>query len=155
MTVTYQREEFANVRDEIMPLCERHWEEVAYDKETLKLNPSWDMYEKIDAAGLLNVFTLRDGDILAGYLFITVMPHLHYREHLFASSDILYIDQEYRKGHTAAKLLRFAEKEIKHLGVSIMAVSTRVQKPLDKLFVRLGYKNTERVYAKNLRQQNG
>ena len=150
MTVTYQKEEFANVRDEIMPLCERHWEEVALNKDTIPLSPNWDMYQSLDDAKVLHVFTLRDDKLLVGYFFILVINHLHYQEHLFANSDIIYIDKEYRKGLLALKFMRFAEKEIKDLGVSVMMMSTKIHKPLDKLFLRLGYAPIERIYSKNL-----
>jgi len=46
--------------------------------------------------------------------------------------------------------MRFAEKEIKDLGVSVMMMSTKIHKPLDKLFLRLGYAPIERIYSKNL-----
>ncbi len=148
--ITVQQERLADVKDEIMPLFERHWAEIALHQDKIQLAVNWETYEIIDDAGVLHIFTVRDGDVLAGYLWILAVPHLHYAENLFANCDIIYIDKPYRKGFTAHKLIKFAEEKMKEAGVSVMSMNTKIHKPFDKLLLRLGFKPIERIYAKYL-----
>jgi GNAT superfamily N-acetyltransferase len=148
--ITFQRESLGDVRDEIMPLFERHWREIALNQDKIPLAVNWKVYENLEDAEVLYIFTIRDGDVLAGYLWILAMPHLHYSQSLFATADIIYIDKPYRKGFTAAKLIKFAEDQMKEAGVSVMSMNTKIHKPFDKLLLRLGFKPIERIYAKYL-----
>ena len=45
----YQRECLASVKEDIKPLLEKHWEEVALHQGQIKLNPDWQEYARLDA----------------------------------------------------------------------------------------------------------
>ncbi len=49
----YQQEFLATVENDIRPLIQRHWEDIALNKDKIKLNPDWEAYQKLEQAGML------------------------------------------------------------------------------------------------------
>lgn len=149
--ITYQQESLATSKVDAIPLLEKHWEEVALNKDKIKLNPDWDAYADLEDAGVLKIFTARDSDWkLIGYFVVFVKAHIHYKDHLFSYNDIIFVDQAYRKGFTSPRLMKFAEKCLKADGVEVMIVNTKMHKPFDSLLIWLGYKHIENLYSKVL-----
>jgi GNAT superfamily N-acetyltransferase len=144
----YSRENFSDVRNDIEVLLEKHWEEIALNKSKIKLNPDWDTYLSLYEAGQLGIYTARKDKKLVGYFIVVAAPNPHYKDHIFAVNDIIYLDPEYRKGFVGVKLIKYAEKNLKELGVSVLAINTKVHKPFDSLMERLGFSLIERVYSK-------
>lgn len=148
--ITYQQEFLETCREDCQELIRLHWEEIALNQEKIKLNPDWDSYENLEMNDSLKIFTARDGGELVGYFVVLVGRSLHYKDHIFAENDILYLHQDYRKGYTGIKLIRFAEKCLKEDGVSILKVNTKVHQPFDSLMSFLKFNLIERVYTKYL-----
>lgn len=145
----YKQEFLSDVEDEIKPLLNQHWKEIALNQDRVKLNPDWEAYADLESDGKLKIFTARtDGGALVGYFVVVVTRHIHYKDHLFASNDILFLSEEHRKGFTGIKLIRFAEKCLKEDGVSVLVVNTKVHRPFDKLLMFLGYSKIERIFSK-------
>jgi GNAT superfamily N-acetyltransferase len=151
MSITYQQEFLDTVEKDIKPLIEEHWEEIALNKSVIKLNPDWEAYHSLEDNGILKVFTARSDKELIGYFVVLIRNHIHYKDHIFAANDVLFLKQEYRKGLTGAKLMKFAEKCLKEDGVSVLVVNTKRHKPFDGLLEWLGYSHVENVYSKYLR----
>ena len=150
MAVKYQQEFLSSVRGEIEPLLNSHWEEIALNKEKIKLNPDWDAYQSFEDQGKLKIFTARDDGQLVGYFVVIVGTNIHYKDHLFASNDIIYLSPNHRKGFTGIKLIKFAEKCLKTDGISVLTINTKVHQPFDKLMDFLKFRKIERVYSKYL-----
>jgi GNAT superfamily N-acetyltransferase len=150
LTIKYQQEFLSSVRGEIEPLLNSHWEEIALNKEKIKLNPDWDAYQSFEDQGKLKIFTARDDGQLVGYFVVIVGTNIHYKDHLFASNDIIYLSPNHRKGFTGIKLIKFAEKCLKNDGVSVLTINTKVHQPFDKLMDFLKFRKIERVYSKYL-----
>ena len=150
MAVKYQQEFLSSVRGEIEPLLNSHWEEIALNKDNIKLNPDWDAYESLESEGKLKIFTARDDGHLVGYFVVIVGTNIHYKDHLFASNDIIYLSPKHRKGFTGIKLIKFAERCLKNDGVSVLTINTKVHQPFDKLMDFLKFRKIERVYSKYL-----
>lgn len=148
--ITYQQESLITTKEDARPLLQKHWEEIALNKDTIKLNPDWDAYANLEDAGILKIFTARSDGILIGYFVVFVKEHIHYKDHLFAYNDILFLSQDYRKGYTGAKLMKFAEQCLKDDGVSVVVINTKRHKPFDALLKWLGYKHIENIYSKVL-----
>jgi GNAT superfamily N-acetyltransferase len=144
----YQQEFLVQVKDDIRPLLEEHWHEIALNKDKIKLNPDWEMYEHLEDQGHLKIFTAREEDKLAGYFVVVTSYSLHYKDHVFATNDVLFLHPDYRKGRTGIKLIQFAEKCLKQDGVSVLFVNTKVHKPFDILMEFLGFNLIERSYSK-------
>jgi GNAT superfamily N-acetyltransferase len=151
MSITYQQEFLINIQKELELLLTDHWEDVAVNKDVIKLNPDWDAYHNLEDSGALKIFTVRVDEKLVGYFVVILRNHIHYKDHLYAFNDALFLKHEYRKGLTGAKLMKFAEKCLKEDGVSVLVVNTKRHKPFDGLLEWLGYSHVENVYSKYLR----
>jgi GNAT superfamily N-acetyltransferase len=146
--INYQQEFLVTARPDAQKLLEDHWEEIALNKGKIALNPDWDAYEALELSGKLKIFTARVNDRMIGYFVVLVGPNLHYKDHIFAVNDILYLDKIYRRGRTGIKLIKFAEQCLKEDGVSVLNINTKAHKPFDSLMEYLGFNLIERVYSK-------
>jgi GNAT superfamily N-acetyltransferase len=151
MPITYQQESLVTFEKDAKELLVQHWEEIALNKEAIKLNPDWPTYYQLEEVGALKTFTVRSENQLIGYFIVICRAHLHYVDHIFAFNDVLYLNKEHRKSQIGANLMKFAEKCLKEDGVSVMIVNTKRHKPFDSLLEWLGYKHTENIYSKLLR----
>jgi GNAT superfamily N-acetyltransferase len=150
LSIKYQQEFLTKVRHECQGLIEAHWEDIALNKDKIKLNPDWNAYFTLEKEGKLKLFTARDGEKLVGYFVVIVGVNLHYKDHVFASNDVIYLHKDYRKGFTGSKLIKFAEGCLKQDGVSVLTINTKIHQPFDAVLSRLGFKAIERVYSKYL-----
>ena len=146
----YQQEFLSSVYIEIQALIQLHWEQIALNQDEIKLNPDWDQYEAAEAQGVLKVFTARDDGVLVGYFVVLAQRSMHYKDHIFAYNDVLFLHPDYRKGLAGMKLLKVAEKFLKQDGVSLLIVNTKVHKPFDALLERMGYTHIENNFSKRL-----
>jgi len=146
--IEYKEETFDQVIDEIKPLLEDHWEEIALNKEVIKLNPNYEMYEKLCNSGVMRIVTARDDGKLIGYCICIIAYNLHYKDSLTATNDIFFISKDYRKGSTGVKLFIKNEEILKSYGVQRLIMNTKVHQDVGAIFERLGYKQTERVFGK-------
>lgn len=144
----FQEEDFFTVKEEVDELFYKHWEEIAVNKDKIKLNPDWSFYETLYQSGNLGVYTARHEDKLVGYFVVVARHHPHYKDHIFAANDIIYIDPDYRKGLAGYYLIKYVEKNLKERGVSVLTINTKVHKPFDAVLQRLGFENVERLYSK-------
>ena len=146
--IEYKEETFDQVIDEIKPLLEDHWEEIALNKEVIKLNPNYEMYEKLCNSGVMKIITARNDGKLIGYCICIIAYNLHYKDSLTATNDIFFISKDYRKGSTGVKLFIKNEEILKSYGVQRLIMNTKVHQDVGAIFERLGYKQTERVFGK-------
>lgn len=146
--ITYQEEELKDCLDEMKPLLEDHWKEIALNKEKVKLNPDYDKYLEADEKGLLHVLTARDNDKLIGYFISFVQMHIHYKDHLFAVNDILFIDKNYRKGSTGYKMFKKAEESLKEIGVDVLVIHSKVNNDFKPIMDKLNFERVEYIYSK-------
>ncbi len=146
--VNYQQEFLTSVVDDIKPLIKSHWDEIALNQDRIKLNPDWEAYQNFEDQDRLRIFTARDEGELVGYFVVIIGVNIHYKDHLFASNDIIYLSPNYRKGFTGIRLIKFAEKCLRQDGISVLTINTKVHQPFDKLMDFLKFNKVERVYSK-------
>lgn len=144
-------ENLGNVKEDIKPLIEEHWKEIALDKGAIKLNPDWDAYGAYDFIGSLRVYTAREDGQLMGYFVVLVSRSLHYKDHTFANNDIIFLKKEARQGLTGFKLIKYAVQQLEAEGVSKIHINTKIHQPFDVVLERLGFNCIERIYSKCLR----
>lgn len=141
-------ERFADVSEEIKPLLERHYEEISLSKN-FPLQPNWALYEKLDSDGKLCIVTARE-EGLAGYAIFLVVPHLHYQTMKIAQNDVVFIDQEHRKGTTGIKLIAYAEHVLEGLGVNKIFWHVKKDHDWGAILARRGYVGEEVNWAKSI-----
>lgn len=146
--IEFAHESLTQVKQEIKPLLEQHWKEIAINQEHIKLNPDWKQYARLDSINALRVYTARSGKKLVGYFVVIISKNLHYQDHLFAANDVIFLAKTHRKGTTGIRLIKYAEEQLKAEGISVMVVNTKAHQPFDKILERQGFELTERVYSK-------
>lgn len=147
--ITYQRERVIDIREECLPLFEEHWKEIGlFDKEKIKLDPDWELYELADLKGMLFVLTCREDSVLIGYYVSFINPHHHYKGVLYSQCDIIFLKKDKRKGSIGYRMITEAEKALKDMGIGLITFSIKAQSNLHKIAKRLNYKPLDMVYFK-------
>lgn len=148
MPITYSSESFIAVQPELEQLIPGHWEEVARDRDIIKLDPDWESYHQSERAGQLHMTVCRSDGRMIGYVIGFVRPHLHYRESLSFICDIFYVLPSHRSASVALNLFKENEKFLKQRGVQKVFLGCKIAKDLTPVFTRLGYRKIEYVFAK-------
>lgn len=155
--ITYQEEPFDTAFEEAQELLEQHWEEIAMNKDKIKLAIDKDRYKELADRGVLHIVTARDANIqkwaydpgkLIGYHVGMITPHLHYKNDLHGLTDIFFIHPDYRKGRIGIELFKFVEKAMKAHGVVKMMTAVKMHKDVGKIFEWLGWTEAERGFCK-------
>lgn len=146
----YAREKlFPILLDEMRPLLERHWREVALCDAFGPVDIDLDAYRRAEDADMLRIYTARDQDgKLVGYAAYFVMPNFHYQSKLVAEADVFFLLPEERRGLAGLRLLRFADAELCKGGVNIIAQKVKTAHDCGSLFKRMGYVHAENVWMK-------
>ena len=142
---------YEDIIEELKPLLEEHWKEIALYQDKFSLDPAYDKYQDMSDAGSLNIVTCRIDDEIVGYFIAFISKHLHYKETTYATNDILYLAPEHRGGELAYKIFSFAEQTLKDLGVDVLTLSMKTILPFDSLCEALGYTYVERTYSKYIK----
>lgn len=137
--ITFQVESYSQVAEDIKPLLEEHWREVALYQDEIKLEPDWQRYEKLSAAGLLVIVTGRKDKVLIGYSIFTLAPNAHYKSVLMASNDVLFVSGKERKTGAGLKLIRRSEDVLRKLGAKRILWHVKPAHDFSSILERLGY----------------
>ena len=154
--ITYQSEMLNDVAEEIMPLLEMHYQDLAAHKEFIKLAPDWPRYYQMEFMGKLAIFTARDAGKLIGYSVFFLDTLMHYEETRAALNDVLYLHPKYRVGLgaiTLIRLVKFSEVELKKIaGEEKIRILFHIKKKHDfsPAMRRIGYDDEEIIVGKLL-----
>jgi GNAT superfamily N-acetyltransferase len=131
-------------------LLEAHYQELATDKERMKLDMHVDGYAQLFRTGGLFCLGVYDHGELVGYSVNFLSPAMHYRQLMVAQNDLLLISKPYRIGRIGLKLMDATEAEAKARGAGMMLWHAKEGTNLDKLLRRKGYRVQDIVYSKGL-----
>jgi GNAT superfamily N-acetyltransferase len=135
--------------EEIKPLIQLHYDEIALNKEFIPLDPDWDTYAAIAAQGRLLIVTARNEQHeLIGYAVFFINQHVHYKSTRMASNDILYLLPEYRRGSTGIRLLKDSETACRARGVDKMLWHIKFAKDFRNILYRMGYVDEDAIVGK-------
>lgn len=152
--LTFQKETYVSLLPELPAVHQQHWEDIALDKNAIKLNPRYDEYLAYDSIGKLHCMVARDGGKLAGYFFMLVFPHLHYGQSLTAFADIYYLKREYRRDFAVVArlrgLIRATEQMCRDLHVQKVYITSKNYLDLTAVLAKEGYRFIETVHSKLL-----
>lgn len=147
--ITLQEEKVTNpLFSEIDRLLHMHYDEIAENKDKIKLNVDHKFYFQGSKAGAIHVVTARKEGELIGYFVSIVRPHPHYKDHIFAMNDVLYVHPDYRKTSVSVRMFQYAEKALKAMGVSKIVLHMKTKHPFVSFAEKLGYTLEEYNFAK-------
>lgn len=152
--ITCQVEAFAAISEEVQPLLECHWEEIADYKDFIPLSPNFARYAEIEAAGKLLVITARSPkNELVGYAAFQIDFSDHYCTTLWAQNRVIWIAKEYRRIGVGSDMISLAERELAGRGVAILQIKSKTgHAALGMLLDDAGYARVEIVHAKVLQR---
>lgn len=146
--ITTAIESFTETLDELKPLLNDHYHELALNQDTVPLDPQYDVYFERERKGELIFVVMREAGIIIGYFIGFIAPGLHYKTCLTCTMDIFYICKESRGNGGGAKLFLFVEEELKRRGVERWFVGSKCHKDASYLFEKLGFEKVEIYYSK-------
>jgi len=144
--ITFAEERVRDCLDELIPLLQNHWEEIANHQDTVPLDPDWDKYLAMDDSGAMSVVVARENGRVIGYFISFIHHHMHYRSTLYAYNDILYVDPSRRKGTVAYRMFKFAMTVLVDRGVQVVVCHMKINHEFRSLLRRLGFKQTEEIW---------
>ena len=146
--ITFQVEPWEGFWPQLQELAPLHWEEVATNKEEIKLNLHLAAYDELEQMGQLHIVTMRLDGQLVGYHGSIVRPHLHYAQSLTAYTDVYFIRKDLRNFRVAVGLFSEVERTLRARGVQKMFTSTKRSLNVGPLFKLLGWTHSEDTYIK-------
>jgi GNAT superfamily N-acetyltransferase len=146
--ITFAVEPLSTFEREADELFNKHWDEVAVNKDVIKLNIDWSQYRAQEASGAFCGVVARHAGRVIGYWVGFIRPHFHYADSLTAYTDIYFVDKAYRKNGAGAALFAFVEKTLAARGVERIFTATKQHLNHSALFKALGYQETEIVFSK-------
>lgn len=108
------------------------------------------VYEQLEDAGALRVYTAREGAELVGYVVFMVMVPPRRRQILIAQQDILHTSSKVGP-HVAMGLVRHAERALADEGVNLVYHSSPIGGKFGQLLEMLHYRPIMQVHAKVLK----
>lgn len=117
-------------------------------QEQRPLDPDYDQYIVLNDLGSIRMFTAREDGKLIAYAVFYIANNLHYKTWKYASSDIYYLDPEYRNKGLGKTFFEETEAWLKSLGVNNIVVQDKTHHSHEKFFKYLGYNVIEQVYEK-------
>lgn len=151
MGVEVRVERYDDVIEEIKPLLEMHWHEIATFKEAIPLDPDYERYRVMDESGMAVIIAARRDGRLVGYSIMFFVHHMHYRSTLFAANDILFLHPDERRGRTGVALIRASERIARERGARKISWHIKSAHDFSRLLVdHLGYQHDEVNVAKLL-----
>jgi len=149
--ITIQEEKITDkLLDEIEPLLEETAKETGDLNGEFKVNRL--MYIRMSDIGVYAAITARDSKgSLVGYAGYTVSPHLYYQQYVMAMQDVIHVSKSHRKGFTGIRLFKESEKILKdNHNVNLIIQNSTQKIDLSNLFYRLGYRDSDRMFLKEL-----
>ena len=132
------------------PLFEEHYEEIARNKQVMKLKPNYQLYEALNSTGWLFIYVAMQDNVCIGYSMNIMMHHLHYADLRIAQNDILFVKKEFRGGRLGLRLLKATEAHARSEGCKLMLWHAKENTALAKLLPKLKYGVQEIMYSKEI-----
>lgn len=151
MKLLLQCEPVLKVKPEMEPLLEDHYQELTLHKEKIKLDPDWDLYNKLEENKQFYLLTARDEETnqLIGYSAWFVKPHIHYKNTIVASNDVLFLHKDHRQGMTGIRLIKYSEQEMKKYAHKI-TWHVKGEPDFRPILHRMGYIDEDVIVGKML-----
>ena len=127
--ITAAVERLHDCLEELKPLFDPHWKEIALDQERVPLAPNYPEYLKREAEGTVLCVVLRERGAIVGYFVGFVAPALHYQSCLTLTMDIYWIHPDYRAEDSLSQLEEDMLAELLFSSVKAEAVRRGVKRP--------------------------
>ena len=154
--ITAHIEAFSDCLEELKPLFQPHYEELALNRDRVPLDPQYDTYLAREALGELLCVTLRERGRIVAYFIGFIAPALHYRTCLTLTMDVFWLHPDYRgsdslsdleEGLLAEQLFRTVKEEALRRRVQRCYYGSKAHKDASHLFEQLGLQKVDVYYS--------
>jgi hypothetical protein len=142
--------------EELKPLFEPHWQELALNKDRVPLDPQYETYLTREALGEVLCVTVREHGRVIAYFVGFVAPGLHYRTCLTLTQDILWVHPNFRASDSlsqleedmvAEELFREIKREAIRRGVQRVFMGAKAHSGFAQFFETQGLEETDRYFS--------
>lgn len=114
------------------------------------INPQRDLYERMEATGLMRTFGAYHMEQLIGFASVLIYVLPHYGRKV-ATMESLFVERRRRTLGAGRKLMRTVEEFAKGEGCEVLMYSARARTRLEKLLSLLTpYKRTNSIFLRKL-----
>lgn len=146
----YASEKFVGFYDEAFPLLVCHYREISHYQDIF-LDVDTARYLALESAGMLRIYTARVDGKLVGYAVFVVNRNSHYQESVQAVGDVLFVQEEHRRGRLGINLIKYAEESLRTEGIQVVYHHVKAQHlALAAILERENYQLVDLIYAKRL-----
>jgi ribosomal protein S18 acetylase RimI-like enzyme len=140
---------FAESYEEALPLIEDHWEEVPFGPwKDLGIEVNTAFYLSAEEEGYLRVIVARnDDDKMIGYVVLSCSEMNHHQGVWQASTDVVYVDPEYRGQKVAQQMLVACSEQCKEKGITFFSVVVNPNMDFSAMLEKTGAIQTEKIYT--------
>ncbi len=114
------------------------------------LDVNWDAYYRLESVGALRILGAFRDTQLIGYAVFLVSASMHRKTERIALSDTVFVTKSERKGSVGIRLVKMGHEFMETLGVDRISWYYKAGSPLEKILLRLGYSEDDRVMSKRL-----
>ena len=150
MMLDLKIESLFDILSEMEELTKFHYQEITLHKDKVKLNPDWETYKKLEDNNQFFLFTARINKELIGYSAFFLKSHIHYRDILVASNDVLFLKKEHRVGRVGLKLIKYSEQKMKELGANKITWHIKASNDFRPILHRMSYIDEDIIVGKML-----
>lgn len=148
--ISFKVEKWSEALPEMKEIFPIHWEELALNKDAIKMSVFEERYAVMESQNALLVVTARTIERLVGYFVVFLLPHLHYQDAgNMAHTDMYFLLPEFRNG-SGAKLLMCVQDALRLRGIKKMYLSTKIHKSHTELFQLMGFTPSDIMHVKLL-----
>lgn len=132
---------------ELLPLQEEYWRQVAGPFHNFPPDVDWATYLRAEELGRLRFVVGREEGEVRGGAFIVLGPHPHYAC-ISASLPLLFIHPDQRYGREGFRLLKLAEDTAAKAGAQMLMTHGGIHNGVAKLFEATHYQDFGRYFVK-------
>lgn len=150
--LSYQVESYLDCEPELCAIYPRHYEELTSNPD-IPLRPRFDIYEDLALRDMVLLVTVRDVKKLVGYYIGIILHELHYETCLSCTTDIFYVEPEYRcreNEWVGVRMFRAAEAALRKRNVMLWHAASKNHKASTTLLRRMGFRAVDTSYSKRL-----
>lgn len=149
-TATIRRSTVAEFREKCLALAQADWLETTSEPE-LTFDPQWPIYERLEAAGSLQILVAELAGTIVGYSVSMLVPDLR-MPRVLLQADAVYVDPPMRR-HGVGDMLRHATIERgRELGATVFATHAKEGSAWERILRRdgSGFRVREVIFSMEL-----
>ena len=138
------------MRDQSLSLLDEHYDELATDKDVMRLSPNWKKYYELEERDMIAGLGAWLGSEMVGYSMNLVFQHLHYQDLKVLQNDVLFVAKNHRDGGVGLKLIEATEELGRVHECDMILWHSKVGTALGVILERRGYKVQDVIQSKAL-----